>query len=91
MNRSVLLGLFVAASVMASPSFAAVKDQCADNLQSIENAKAQIRPEMADQVEASVEKAKAEHAKGTKEGADACLAETNQTIQDIKNSHKGSK
>lgn len=91
MNRSVLLGLFIAASVMASPSFAAVKDQCADNLKTIDNAKAQIPAEMADQVAASVDQAKADHAKGTKEGTDACIAETNQTIKALKDAHKGGK
>ncbi|MGF6555844.1 phytoene dehydrogenase-like protein [Pseudomonas sp. S30_BP2TU TE3576] len=91
MNRSVLLGLFVAASMMASTSFAAEKDQCAVNLQTIENAKAQIPPEMAEQVADSVEKAQADHVKGTKKGIDDCVAETNQTIQDLKNASKGGK
>ncbi|MDR6607011.1 hypothetical protein [Pseudomonas synxantha] len=91
MNRSVLLGLFVAASMMASTSFAAEKDQCAVNLQTIENAKAQIPPEMAEQVADSVEKAQTDHAKGTKKGIDDCVAETNQTIQDLKNASKGGK
>ncbi|MFY0731231.1 hypothetical protein [Pseudomonas sp. NFX15] len=91
MNRSVLLGLFVAASMMASTSFAAEKDQCAVNLQTIENAKAQIPAEMADQVADSVEKAKADHAKKTKQGTDDCVAETNQTIMDLKNANKGGK
>ncbi|WP_433738605.1 hypothetical protein [Pseudomonas putida] len=90
MKRSVLLGLFVTASIMASPSFAA-DDLCTINLKTIENGKAQIPPEMADQVMASVEKAKADHAKGTKEGTDDCIAETNQTIQDLKNASKGGK
>jgi hypothetical protein len=91
MKRSVLLGLFVTASMMASTSFAAEKDLCAVNLQTIENGKAQIPPEMADQVKASVEQAKADQAKGTKEGIDDCIAETNQTIQDVKNASKGGK
>jgi len=67
MKRSVLLGLFVTASLMASTSFAA-EDLCAVNLKTIENAKAQTPPEMADQVMESVTKAKADQAKGTKEG-----------------------
>ncbi|MGH8350339.1 MAG: hypothetical protein ACRES5_27810 [Pseudomonas sp.] len=90
MNRSVLLGLFVAASIMASTSYAA-EDLCAVNLKTIENGKAQIPPEMTEQVKASVEKAKAEQAKGTKEGIDDCIAETTQTIQDVTNAKKGGK
>ena len=91
MNRSVLLGFFVVASMMASTSFAAEKDLCAVNLQTIENGKAQIPPEMTEQVKASVEQAKADQAKGTKEGTDDCVAETNQTIMDVTNAHKGAK
>ena len=91
MNRSVLLGLFVAASIMASTSFAAEKDLCAVNLQTIENGKAQIPPEMTDQVKASVEQAKADQAKGTKEGIDDCIAETNDIIKAVTDSKKGAK
>jgi hypothetical protein len=90
MNRSVLLGLFVTASLMASPSFAA-EDLCAVNLKTIENGKAQIPPEMADQVKASVEQAKADQAKGTKEGTDDCIAETNDIIKAVSDSKKGGK
>ena len=91
MKRSVLLGLFVTASLMASASFAAEKDLCSTNLQTIENAKTQISPEMTDQVEASVKKAKADHALGTKKGTEDCIAETTQTIQDIQKSSDGGK
>jgi hypothetical protein len=91
MKRSVLFGLFVTASLLASPSFAAVKDECAENLKTIENAQTQVPQEMADQVEDSVKLAKAEHAKGTKEGTDACVAETNDTIKMIKDANKGGK
>ncbi|WPN49858.1 MULTISPECIES: hypothetical protein [unclassified Pseudomonas] len=90
MNRSVLLGLFVTASIMASPSFAA-EDLCAVNIKTIENGKAQIPPDVAKQVDASLEKARADQAKGTKEGTDDCIAETTQTIQDITNAKKGGK
>ncbi|MGE8188258.1 hypothetical protein [Pseudomonas sp. NPDC086278] len=89
MKRSVLLGLFVTASLMASTSFA--EDLCAVNIKTIENAKAQISPDMTDQVKDSVEQAKADQAKGTKQGTDDCIAETTQTIQDIKNANKGGK
>lgn len=90
MKRSVLFGLFVTASLMASTSFAA-EDLCTLNLKTIENAKAQTPPEMADQVMDSVKKAQAHQAKGTKEGIDDCIAETEQTIQQIKNANKGGK
>ena len=90
MKRSVLLGLFVTVSLMASPSFAA-EDLCAVNSKTIENAKTQIPPDMTEQVMDSVKKAKADHAKGTKEGIDDCIAETEQTIQQIKNANKGGK
>ena len=73
MKRSVLLGMFVTASMLASPSFAA-EDLCAVNLKTIENAKSQTPPEMTDQVMESVTKAKADQAKGTKEGTEDCLS-----------------
>jgi len=76
--------------MLASPSFA-VEDLCAVNLKTIENAKAQTPPEMTDQVMESVTKAKADQAKGTKEGTDDCIAETEQTIQQLKNANKGGK
>ena len=91
MKRSVLLSLFVTASMMASTSFAATDDLCTTNLKTIENAKAQISPEMSDQVAASVKKAEASHALGTKKGTEDCIAETTQTIQDIQKSSDGGK
>ncbi|MET0774717.1 MAG: hypothetical protein ABWZ65_04405 [Pseudomonas mandelii] len=90
MKRSVLLGLFVTASLMASTSFAA-EDLCAVNLKTIENAKAQIAPEMTEQVAASVKKAKADQALNTKKGTDDCIAETTQTIQEIQKLSDGGK
>lgn len=90
MKRSVLLGLFVTASLMASPSFAA-EDLCAVNIKTIENAKAQIPPEMTETVADSVKQAKADQALGTKKGTDDCIAETTQTIQDLQDAKKGAK
>ena len=84
MKRSVLLGLFVTASMMASTSFAASDDLCATNLQTIENAKAQIQAKnMQSKVDASVQQAKAHQAMNTKEGTEKCIAETQQTIQEL--------
>ncbi|WP_223516342.1 hypothetical protein [Pseudomonas sp. GL-B-19] len=89
MNRSVLLGLFITASMMASTSFAA-EDQCAVNLQTIENNKADFQGSgLAESIKATVEQAKADHAKGTKAGTDACVAETNDLIQSMKDAKKG--
>ena len=92
MKRSVLLGLFVTASMMASTSFAATDDLCTVNLQTIANAKSQIQaPEMQARVEASVQQAKAHQAMNTKEGTEKCIAETTQTIQAIQKSSDGGK
>ena len=88
MNRSVLLGLFITASMMASTSFAA-EDLCAVNLQTIQNGTTQIPPEMADQVKASVAQAKADQAKKTPEGTKACIDETNDIIKAVTDAHKG--
>ena len=85
MKRSVLLGLCVTASMMASASFAADKpaDLCDANLQTINNAKAQAMasPDLNQRVEASVQKAQALKAQGK---IDECVAETQQTILEIR-------
>ncbi|BBP68775.1 hypothetical protein PHLH6_07790 [Pseudomonas sp. Seg1] len=84
MKRSVLLGLFVTASIMASSSFAADKPEslCEANLQTIDNAKAQYQtsPDLNSRVSASVSKARALKAQGK---IDECLAETQQIILEI--------
>lgn len=84
MNRSVMLGLFVTASMMASASFAAETpaDLCDANLQTIENAKSkyQTSPDLNSRVSASVSKARALKAQGK---IDDCLAETQRTLLDI--------
>jgi hypothetical protein len=92
MKRSVLLGLFVTASMMASTSFAASDDLCEVNLQTINNAKSQIQsPEIQARVEASVQQAKAHQAMNTKEGTEKCISETTQTIQEIQKANNGGK
>jgi hypothetical protein len=90
MKHSVLFGLFVTASLMASTSFAA-EDQCAVNLKTIESntAEHQSSQDMMNQIKEGVEKAKADQAKGTKEGKDDCVAKTNVLIQSMKNANKG--
>ncbi|EJL03089.1 MULTISPECIES: hypothetical protein [Pseudomonas] len=95
MKRSVLLGLFVTASMLASSSFAAggSSDLCDTNLKTIENAKTQIQgsPELQARVEASVQQAKAHQALNTKEGTEKCISETTQTIQEIRKVSKDGK
>ena len=92
MKRSVLLGLFVTASLMASTSFAATKDEYTENIHTIENAKAQYSTtDIAPQVEASLAKAKALNAQNTKESAKECTVETTQTIQLLRNANKDGK
>jgi len=90
MNRSVLLGLFVTASVLAAPSFASPKDQCEVNLQTLSNARAQL-PSTSQQanLDNSVQQAKAAEAQKTEKGTDDCVAITNRAILDIQNSQKG--
>lgn len=86
MNRSVMLGLFVTASMMASASFAAGEptDLCDANLQKIDNAKTQYQtsPDLNSRVSASVSKARALKAQGR---INDCVAETQQTLLDIQN------
>jgi len=83
MKRSVLLGLFVTASMMASTSFAADKpaDLCDANIQTINNAKAQLSssPELSQRAETSVQKAQALKAQGK---IDDCV-ETSKTKLEI--------
>lgn len=90
MKRSVLLGLFVTASMMASTSFAADKPDslCETNIQTIENAKTQYQsaPDLNSRVTASLQKAKTLKAQGN---YDDCVAETQQTILEIRKTSDG--
>ncbi|MDX9674773.1 hypothetical protein NQ186_04905 [Pseudomonas zeae] len=80
MKRSVLLGLFVTASMMASTSFADGKpaDLCDANIQEITNLKAGLSasPEKAQLAETSLSKAQALKQAGK---TDDCVAETSKT------------
>ena len=91
MKRSVLLGLFVTASMMASASFAADKpaDLCDANIQTINNTKGQLaaKPELSQRAETSVSKAQALKAQGK---IDDCIAETSQTIVELRKATGGS-
>jgi len=90
MKRSALLGLFITASMMASTSFAADKpdDLCEANIQTIENAKTQYQSsaDLSTRVTTSVEHAKALKADGK---IDDCVAETQQTILEIRKTSDG--
>lgn len=85
MKRSVLLGLFVTASMMASTSFAADKpaDLCDANILAINNAKGQLsaNPELSQRANASVTRAQSLKAEGK---IDDCVAETSQTIVELR-------
>ena len=93
MKRSVLLGLFVTASMLASPSFAAgQEDLCEANLQSIANSKTEtMAPDLQARVQASVQQAKSHQALNTKEGTEKCISETTQTLQEIQKLNKDGK
>lgn len=94
MKRSVLLGLFVTASMLASPSFAAggSDDLCDTNIKTIENARTQVQgSDLEAKVEASIQQAKAHQALKSKEGTEKCISETTQTIQEIQKVSKDGK
>jgi len=89
MNRSVLLGLFVTASVLAAPSFASPKDQCQVNLETLSNARAQLGSSQQQNLDNSVQQAKAAEAQKTEKGSEDCVAITDRAILEIRNSQKG--
>ncbi|SDZ40372.1 hypothetical protein [Pseudomonas sp. NFIX28] len=91
MKRSVLLGLFVTASVLASPSFAGnQEDLCEANLQTIRDARTTIQSQdLKTNMEATMQQAQAAQAKNTEEGTKECIALTTRAIQTIQNSTKG--
>ena len=91
MKRSVLLGLFVTASILASPGFAGnQEDLCEVNLQTIRDARTSIQsPDLQANMEATVQQAQAAQAKNTEEGTKECIALTTRAIQTIQNSTKG--
>ncbi|MEH6351039.1 hypothetical protein [Pseudomonas sp. 3JA] len=90
MKRSVLLGLFVTASMMASTSFAADKPNslCETNIQTINNAKTQYQSsaDLNARVTTSVQRAQALKEQGK---FDECVAETQQTILEIRKTSDG--
>jgi hypothetical protein len=88
MKRTTLTGLFITAALLASPVFAA-EDLCAGNITKIENEKATAgvaSPDKGADYQASIDKAKAEQAKGDKKG---CITTTTKTLSDIAKSKKG--
>lgn len=94
MKRSALLGLFVTASILASPSFAAggSDDLCETNIKTIENTKTQVQgSDLEARVEASLQQAKAHQAQHSEEGTKKCISETTQTLQEIQKVSKDGK
>jgi len=93
MKRSALAGLFITAAMLASPVFAAAQeDLCQINLQKIRDAKVSteaMSEQLSNDIDASVQQATAEKAKGTEEGIKNCISLTTQTIQKIQNNTKG--
>ncbi|MCK9799040.1 hypothetical protein M1B34_15325 [Pseudomonas sp. MAFF 302030] len=93
MKRSALAGLFITATMLASPVFAAAQeDLCQINLQKIKDAKVStevMSEQLSADIDASVQQATAEKAKGTEEGTKNCISITTQAIQKLQNNTKG--
>ncbi|MBK5538970.1 hypothetical protein JFV28_30005 [Pseudomonas sp. TH05] len=93
MKRSALAGLFITAAMLASPVFAAAQeDLCQINLQKIRDAKVSteaMSEQLSNDIDASVQQATAEKAKGTEEGTKNCISLTTQAIQKLQNNTKG--
>lgn len=91
MKRSVLAGLLITATVLASPVFAGKQeDLCQVNLQTLKNSEATIQnPELKPEIEAAMQEAKTAQAKNTEAGTKDCISLTTQAIQQIENSTKG--
>ena len=89
MNRSVLLGLFVSACVLAAPAFAsAEKDLCAIKLQALGTARTQLAPNQQANFDTNIQQAKAAGDKNTLDGARECIAIADRTLQEIQSSPK---
>jgi pimeloyl-CoA synthetase len=91
MKRSVLAGLFITVTVLASPVFAgSQEDLCQINLQTLKNSQATLQnPELKTETEATMQEAKAAQARKTEAGTKDCIALTTKAIQQIENSTKG--
>jgi hypothetical protein len=88
MKRTTLTGLFITASLLAAPVFAA-DDLCAVNLQKIKDEQTVAtpsKPAVADTNEATLKKAMAAHAKGDEK---TCITETTKILSDIEKTKKG--
>ena len=91
MKRTALAGLFISAVMLASPVFAA-DDLYQINLQKINDAVASteaMSEQLSNDIDASVQQATAEKAKGTEEGTKNCISLTTQAIQKLQNNTKG--
>lgn len=87
MNRATLTGLFITATLLTAPVFAA-DDLCAINLEKIHNMKpaASQNLDQTGKIDAAVKAAKASQAKGNNED---CIARTGKILNDLSNTKVG--
>ena len=91
MKRSVLAGLLITATVLASPVFAGKQeDLCQVNLQSLKDSQATIQnPDLKPEIEAAMQEAKTAQAKNTEAGTKDCIALTEKAMKQIEDTSKG--
>ncbi|MDO7897302.1 hypothetical protein [Pseudomonas citrulli] len=94
MKRSVLLGLFVTASMMASSSFAAggTDNLCDTNITTLENAKTQVQgSDLEGRLANTLQQAKANRDEKTEAATKKCVTDTTQMLQEIQKVSKDGK
>ncbi|KAF0862828.1 hypothetical protein [Pseudomonas sp. LD120] len=93
MKGSALAGPFITAAMLASPVFVAgQEDLCQVNLKKIKDAKVgaqAMSSGLSSNIDAKVQQATAEQAKGTEQGTKNCISLTTQAIQQLQNNTKG--
>lgn len=87
MKRATVAGLFITASLLTSPVFAA-DDLCAINIEKIQNMKPTTsqNPDQTGKISAALAGAKASQAKGDNED---CIARTGKILNDLSNTKVG--
>lgn len=88
MKRTTLTGLFITATLLASPVFAA-EDLCASNITKIENETATTtaaNQSQTDTINAQLKEAKASQASGNTKD---CITQTGKIISDLEKTKKG--
>ncbi|NUT88452.1 hypothetical protein HNO91_18610 [Pseudomonas corrugata] len=94
MKRSVLLGLFVTASMLASSSFAAGSSDnlCDTNIVTLESSKTQVQgSDLEGQYTNTLQQAKANRAENTDESIKKCITDTTQMLDQIRKVGKDGK